>query len=155
MITLHRSAPSVPALAWCVPHVVKRRGGLAEGGRRLVNRASGAVGTAAARLACDARARVTGVCSADASGLVRAPGAARVVDRCAEDLARSGERWDLIVDVAGTASWRRSAQVLAPRGRLLLVLADLPAMLSAPWHARVDSGRKRGSVVVEMGDPRD
>jgi NADPH:quinone reductase-like Zn-dependent oxidoreductase len=180
-----------------------RRGGLAEGERVLVNGASGTVGTAAVRLACDAGARVTGVCSADAADLVRALGAERVIDRGAEDFARSGELWDVIVDVAGTAPWRRSAPLLAPRGRLLLVLADLPAMLSAPWHtwvdgrrvvagpvaergedvrrlgelaaagrfvpvidrvypfeairdahARVDSGRKRGSVVVRMGDPQ-
>jgi NADPH:quinone reductase-like Zn-dependent oxidoreductase len=178
-----------------------RRAKLRRGERVLVNGASGAVGTAAVQLARHFGAEVTGVCSSANKELVRSLGAAHVIDYTREDFANNGEIYDVIVDTAGNVPFSRSKAALARGGRLLMVLADLPAMLQIPWismtgnkkliagpasgraedlrflaglaqagefkpvidrrypfeqmveaHRYVDTGRKRGNVVVTLGD---
>lgn len=178
-----------------------RRAALRAGERVLVNGAAGTVGSAAVQLARHAGARVTAVCSRASAGLVASIGAERILDYAREDFARGGEAYDVVVDTVGNAPFARAAPVLAPGGRLLLVLATLPQILRAPWdtlrggrrviagpaaerpayveelcalaeagrftpvidsvhpfaeiraaHARVDGGRKRGSVVVRIAD---
>lgn len=109
------------------------RAGLRSGERVLVNGASGAVGVAALQLARLAGADVTAVCSAANADLVRSLGASRVVDYRRENIAVLNERFDVIVDVVGSAPYERVRHLLAPRGRALLVLATLPQMLRGAW----------------------
>jgi NADPH:quinone reductase-like Zn-dependent oxidoreductase len=99
----------------------------------LVNGASGACGTAAVQLAKHFGARVTGVCSTANLELVKSIGADRVIDYTKEDFTQSGDRYDIIMDTAGTAPYARSERSLKKGGRLLLVLGSLPDMLRAPW----------------------
>lgn len=174
---------------------------LQSGERVLVNGASGAVGTAAVQLARHFGASVTAVCSAPNAELVRSLGAHEVIDYTSEDFTRNGQRYDVIVDTAGTAPFSRSRVSLADNGRLLPILGSLRGLLSIPWialttrqkviggtvkeepsalrylvelaergeykpvidrhytfediveaHRYVDTGRKRGSVVVTLND---
>lgn len=111
------------------------RGKLARGERVLVNGASGAVGVAAIQLAVAEGASVTAVCSAANAELVRSLGAGTVIDYTREDFTADGPRFDVIVDAVGTAPFARAKRAVAPRGRLLAVLADLPALLTAPLHS--------------------
>lgn len=116
-----------------------RRAKLRPGERILINGASGTVGTALVQLARQQGAEVTAVCSAANAARVAALGAARVIDYNQEDFARSGERWDVVVDTVGNAAYHRSKAVLNDGGRLLLVLAGLPDMLPSlwvPWTSR-------------------
>lgn len=110
-----------------------RRGRLGRGERILINGASGSVGSAAVQLARYRGAEVTGVCSTPHVELVRTLGAQRVIDYTREDFTRSGERYDVIMDVAGTAPFSRVRDSLAQGGRLLLVLCGLAEILKAPW----------------------
>lgn len=112
-----------------------RRAGLQRGEKVLINGASGAVGTAAVQLAKHFGATVTGVCGTTNVELVRALGAARVIDYRQEDFTRNGATYDLIVDTVGTAAFTRSKTSLKPNGRLLLVLGGLPDLLRVPWVA--------------------
>lgn len=112
----------------------------------LVNGASGAVGTAAVQLAAHAGARVTGVCSGGNAELVRSLGADRVIDYAREDFAAGDERYDVIVECVGNAPFRRSCRVMKPGGALLLVIADLRAMLIE----RIQS-RRHGMLVTHTG----
>lgn len=174
-----------------------RRAQLQAGEHVLINGAAGTVGSAMVQLAVAAGARVTAVCRSTNAALMQQIGAARVIDYTRTDLATDDGRYDVIADVVGTAPYARVKRLLAPGGRLLLVLATLPEMLRVPWinatsphrviagptaerrddvcalvamaaegrfsplidsifplaeiphaHARVESGRKRGSVVV-------
>ncbi len=110
-----------------------RRGEVKAGERVLVNGASGNVGTAAVQLARHLGAHVTAVCSAANAGLVRSLGAAEVIDYALNDFAAGEARYDAIVDTVGNAPYARVKTVLAQGGRLLAVLADLPALLGAPF----------------------
>ncbi len=130
-----------------------RRAQLRAGERVLVHGASGAVGTAAVQLARHAGAVVTAVCSGPRADLVRSLGASHVIDYTREDFSRNGERYDLILDAVGTVSFQRGRASLAPGGRLLQLVAGLPAMLLAPWYS-LTSGHAvlAGPAAVRSGD---
>lgn len=124
-----------------------RKAKLQPGEKVLVVGASGSVGTAAVQLARHLGAHVTGVCSTANLDLVRSIGAERVIDYTREDFTRSGERYDVIVDTAGTAPFSRSERSLAEGGRLLVVLGSLPEILRAPWVSLTTTKRSIGGNV--------
>jgi NADPH:quinone reductase-like Zn-dependent oxidoreductase len=99
----------------------------------LINGASGAVGSAAVQLAKYFGATVTGVCSASNVALVRSIGADHVIDYTREDFTSGTSTYDIIIDTVGTVTFGRCASVLKDGGRLVLVAADLPAMLGGVW----------------------
>jgi NADPH:quinone reductase-like Zn-dependent oxidoreductase len=123
-----------------------RKAKLQRGERVLVVGASGGVGTAAVQLARHFGAQVTGVCSTSNLALVRSLGADRVIDYTRDDFTRSGERYDLIVDTAGTAPFSRCEGSLVDGGRLLVVLGSLPEMLRAPWVSLTTTKKIIGGV---------
>lgn len=116
-----------------------RRGKLAKGDTVLVNGASGGVGTAAVQLARHFGANVTGVCSTANVDLVKSLGADHVIDYTQEDFTNNGQRYDIIMDTAGTAPLARCKSSLKEGGRLLRVLGGLPDMLLAPWVSMTSS----------------
>jgi NADPH:quinone reductase-like Zn-dependent oxidoreductase len=124
-----------------------RKAKLQRGEHVLVVGASGGVGTAAVQLARHFGASVTGVCSTANLELVRSIGADRVIDYTREDFTRSGERYDVIVDTAGTAPFSRCEGSLAEGGRLLVVLGSLPEVLRAPLVSLTSTKRIIGGVV--------
>jgi NADPH:quinone reductase-like Zn-dependent oxidoreductase len=109
---------------------------LEPGARVLVNGASGAVGTAAVQLAKHAGAHVTGVCSGANRELLTSLGADRVIDYTTDDFTAEAATYDVILDCVGNASFERVGHLLDPGGALLLVIADLRAVLRAPGRSR-------------------
>jgi NADPH:quinone reductase-like Zn-dependent oxidoreductase len=122
---------------------------LAPGATVLVNGASGAVGTAAVQLATHAGAHVTGVCRGTNRELVTALGADRVIDYTTDDFTAEAATYDVIVDCVGNAPFERVGHLLNPDGALLLVIADLPAVLRAPVRSR----RTGKLVTAGVGKP--
>lgn len=112
-----------------------RKTKVSEGDRVLVNGASGSVGSAAVQIARHLGASVTALTSAANAGLVKEIGAADVIDYRTQDFANQGRVWDVIIDTVGNLGYRRCQPVLAPRGRLGLVIADLPSILAAPFQS--------------------
>jgi NADPH:quinone reductase-like Zn-dependent oxidoreductase len=110
-----------------------RRGALQTGESVLINGASGTVGSAMVQLAVAAGAHVTAVCSGANVELMKQIGAARTIDYTQVDFVSECIRYDVIADTVGNAPYARVRHALAPRGRLLMVLATLPEMLRAPW----------------------
>ena len=83
---------------------LRGKGRLQPGQRVLINGASGGVGTFADR----------------------------VVDYTQEDFTRTGRRYDLLLDVAGSRSWPECVRVLDPRAALVLVGAPKGNRLLGP-----------------------
>ena len=114
-------AAAVPVAAVTALQALRDKGTVKPGQRVLVNGASGGVGTFAVQLAKAFGAEVTGVCSTDKVELVRSLGADRVVEYTQEDFSRESNRYDLILDIAGSRSWSDYKRVLEPDGALVLV----------------------------------
>jgi NADPH:quinone reductase-like Zn-dependent oxidoreductase len=114
-------AAAVPTAAVTALQGLRDHGRLRPGQRVLINGASGGVGTFAVQLAKAFGAEVTGVCSTRNVDLVSSLGADHVVDYTQEDFTRSGQRYDLLLDVAGSRSWSDCQRVLGQDATLVLV----------------------------------
>ena len=96
-------------------------GRLESGQRVLVIGASGGVGSYAVQLAKALGAEVTGVASTAKLDLVRSLGADHVIDYTREDFAADGQRYDLVLDIAGNPGLRRLRRALTPTGTAVIV----------------------------------
>lgn len=135
-------AATVPYGALTALYFLRDRAGVGPGQKVLVIGASGGVGVWAVQLARHFGAEVTGVCSGPNAEFVRSLGADRVIDYREEDVARSGEKWDVIFDVVvGNTSYSRHRRLLNPKGFYLAVAGGLPDML-AMVRTSVTGGRK-------------
>jgi len=92
------------------------------------------VGTIAVQLAKASGARVTGVDRGDKLETIRALGADHVIDYTREDFTRGSARYDLILDVASTLSFRRCLGSLTENGVYLVIGHD-------------DFGRAKGRIL--------
>ena len=149
----------------------------------LIYGASGAVGSCAVQLAKHHfEADVIGVCSAANVELVKSLGADRVVDYTREDFTHRGETYDVIFDAVGKLSAEHGKKALKPGGIYLNVhkdsgngekLADLLALKDiietgkfkpviahgysleqiVEAHRYVDTGHKKGNVVIRVWAP--
>jgi len=114
-------AASVPIAALTALQGLRDKGKLQPGQRVLINGASGGVGTFAVQIAKSFGADVTGVCSSRNADMVRSIGADHVVDYTREDFTRSGQQYDLILDMVANHSLSDYRRALTPEGKLVLV----------------------------------
>ena len=114
-------AAAVPIAALTALQGLRDKGQLEPAQKVLVNGASGGVGTFAVQIAKALVGEVTGVCSSRNVELVRSLGADQVVDYTQEDFTRGGERYDLLIDVAGGRSWSELKRVLADTGTYVMI----------------------------------
>lgn len=103
---------------------VRDHGRIQRGERVLVNGASGGVGTFAVQIAKAMGGDVTAVCSTRNVELVRSIGADAVIDYTKEDFTRRGERYDLILDIAGSHPLSDCLRLLNQGGRFVGVGAS-------------------------------
>jgi len=101
-------------------------GEVRSGEKVLIVGASGGVGTFAVQIAKWFGADVTGVCSTRNLDLVRSIGADSVIDYTREDFTLGDQKYDLIFQLAGTASPSAIRRALTPKGRLVLSSGDSP-----------------------------
>jgi NADPH:quinone reductase-like Zn-dependent oxidoreductase len=109
-------AAAVPVAGVTALQGLRDKGQIQPGHKVLIIGASGGVGTFAVQLAKSFGADVTGVCSTRNVDMVRSIGADQVIDYTQEDFTRSGRRYDLIFELAGTRSLADCRRALAPRG---------------------------------------
>ena len=114
-------AAAVPVAALTALQGLRDKGAVQAGQRVLINGASGGVGLFGVQIAKAFGAEVTAVCGPRGITAARASGADRVIDYTQEDFTRLDQRFDLVLDVAGTRSFRQCKRVLAPTGTFLVV----------------------------------
>jgi NADPH:quinone reductase-like Zn-dependent oxidoreductase len=98
-----------------------RRGGLEPDKHVLVNGASGGVGTFGVQIAKADGAEVTGVCSPRNVDQARSLGADHVIDYTQKDFTQNGNRYDLVLDIAGNHSWPEYRRAMNDDGALVIV----------------------------------
>lgn len=122
------AAAAVPEAFLTAYDALFARGGLGPGESVLLHAAGSGVGTAAAAIATVAGARVIALSrSADKRSRLEGMGLHRVLDPSGGNvaeairLAAGGQGVGLVVDFLGASSWALNLDVLAVRGRLVLV----------------------------------
>jgi NADPH:quinone reductase-like Zn-dependent oxidoreductase len=147
-------AAAVPLAALTALQALRDHGRVQPGQRVLVNGASGGIGTFAVQLGKAFGAEVTAVCSTRNVDLVRGLGADRVIDYTQEDFVQSGQRYDLMVDIAGNRSIRERRRVLIPQGTLVVVggpktnrwIGPMSMFVTMPVASRLGSQRMVGMM---------
>jgi NADPH:quinone reductase-like Zn-dependent oxidoreductase len=160
--------------------LVLRKANIQKAQKVLIYGASGSMGTYAVQLAKNLGAKVTGVCSTKNVEMVQSLGADKVIDYTKEDFTESGDRYNVIFDTVakiaradrrkslkksgifldglGSTSGLKEKQedllylaALCEEGSLRTIIDrtyPLEAMVEA--HRYVDSGHKRGNVVITV-----
>jgi NADPH:quinone reductase-like Zn-dependent oxidoreductase len=113
-------AAAVPLAALTALQGLRDTGQVQPGQKVLIIGASGGVGTFAVQIAKSFGAIVTGVCSTRNVEMVRSLGADHVIDYTQEDFTRSGQKYDLIFQLAGTRSPSDLRRALTAQGTLVL-----------------------------------
>ena len=126
-------AAAVPTSGSLAVQGVRDEGWVQAGQRVLINGAGGAVGTFAVQLANAYGADVTGVDAAAKLDMLRSIGADRVVDYSKEDFTRRGERYDVILDIAGNHPWPDIRRVITPEGTYVLIGHDQYGAAGHRW----------------------
>ena len=114
-------AASVPIAAITALQALRDKGKIKPGQKVLINGASGGVGTFAVQIAKSFGAEVTGVCSTRNLEMVRSIGADHVIDYTQDDYTKSGQRYDLIVDMVGNHSLLANRRALEPNGIFVII----------------------------------
>ncbi|MET3728378.1 NADPH:quinone reductase-like Zn-dependent oxidoreductase [Fictibacillus halophilus] len=156
-----------------------RKGKIQSGQNVLIYGASGAVGSAAVQLAKYFDTEVTAVCGPTNLELVKSLGADHVVDYTIEDFTNSNNKYDIIFDAVGKASTSKCQNALKTNGKFVTVdgqgiakertedLEFLKERIESGQmkpvidryykldqisiaHEYVETGRKKGSVVIRV-----
>jgi NADPH:quinone reductase-like Zn-dependent oxidoreductase len=128
------------------------KGKLQAGERLLILGAAGSVGSAAVQLAHHQGARVTAVCRGCHGDTLQQLGAGQIIDYqqynplTGESLVPGSasldmQPYDVILDTVGYPDTAAMIAALAPGGRALLVVADMPTTLTALWYRDGDGKR--------------
>jgi NADPH:quinone reductase-like Zn-dependent oxidoreductase len=139
-------AAAVPTSGSLAVQGVRDEGRVQAGQKVLINGAGGAVGTFAVQLAKVYGADVTGVDAAGKLDMLRSIGADRVLDYAREDFTRSGERYDVILDIAGNHPWPDIRRAIASDGTYVLIGHDQYGAAGHRWFGSL--GRFAKLIVI-------
>ena len=176
----YKEAAALPIGATTALRMLRKGNTLAgvRGQKVLIYGASGSVGTYAVQLAKYFGAEVTGVCSTANLNMVKSLGADHVIDYTKEDFSSSKAQYDVIFDTLAKFQKSQYSKVLAPNGNFvtmakldtkesmenlvfikeLIEAGEIKAFIDRCYpleemveaHRYVDSGRKKGNVVISV-----
>lgn len=150
--TTFEGAAAVPLAAITALQGLRDKGQIQPGQKVLIIGASGGVGTFAVQIAKSFGAEVTGVCGTRNVDMVRSIGADRVIDYTREDVTKTGQRYDLILDAAPYRSFLAYRRALSPNGIYVSVggsvTRSLQVLLEGPMVSMTGS-RKYGAFTAK------
>jgi NADPH:quinone reductase-like Zn-dependent oxidoreductase len=117
-------AAAVPLAASTALQGLRDHGRIEPGHKVLIIGASGGVGIFAVQIAKSFDAEVTGVCSTRNVDMVRSLGADHVIDYTREDFTQSGQKYDLVFQLAGTRSPSECRRALTSEGTLVQISGE-------------------------------
>ena len=124
-------AATLPQAAIVALQGLRKKRQIQPGQKVLINGAGGGMGTFAVQIAKLFGAEVTGVDSAEKLDMLRSIGADHVIDYTQEDFSKSGQRYDLILDVAAHHSIFDYKRALNSKGILAVVGGSKGTLLQA------------------------
>ncbi len=149
-------AAAVPQAGGLAMAGLEKGGPLRPGQRVLMNGGGGGVGTFAIQIAKASGVEVTGVDAPAKLDLMRDLGADRVIDFTAEDFTRSGEQYDLILDVVCHRSIADYRRALRPGGSCGVIGGGTGRLVGAAalgQALRLSEGRRVGLVMYRANRP--
>lgn len=170
----YNEAAALPVGAMTAMYLLNKAN-LKKGDKILIYGASGSVGSYAVQLAIQHGLSVTAVCSNSNFEMVKSLGAERLIDYKKEDYTKGAEKYDIVFDAVGKTN--KSNKIIKTGGSFVSVKMltkekdvhlkkikffaengtikpfidrtfSLIDIVSA--HEYVDTGRKRGNVVIEI-----
>ena len=151
-------AATVPHSGLLALQGLNARGGVRAGQHVLINGAGGCVGPFAIQIAKARGATVTGVDHTDKLDMLRSLGVDQVIDYTEDDFAKSGDRYDFILDIAARRTLFTHRRALAPGGVYVQVARTLGGFLRAAILGAVlglGSDKKMGVFTWEANRGRD
>lgn len=145
-------AAAMPLAGTTALQSLRDHGAMKSGERVLINGASGGVGMFAVQIAKAYGCYVDAVASESNREFCLALGADRFYDYRQTDFTKSSERWDLIFDAAGKASYGDARRVMKPHGRFVSTEPSVKGLMMTllTWLLP-----KPGSVMLARPDADD
>jgi NADPH:quinone reductase-like Zn-dependent oxidoreductase len=122
-------AATYPQAAIIALQSLRDKGQIQPGQKVLINGAGGGMGTFAVQIAKFYGAEVTGVDSSRKLDMLRSIGADQVIDYAQKDYTKSGQRYDVILDVVAHRSVFDYQRALTPEGVFIIVGGSLATFL--------------------------
>lgn len=115
------AAAAVPVAGLTALQGLRDKGEARAGQQVLINGAAGGVGTFAVQIAKVLDTEVTAVCSTRNVDLARSLGADRVIDYTSQDFTLDSQRYDLVLDIAGSRPWSELKRVLRRDATVVII----------------------------------
>jgi NADPH:quinone reductase-like Zn-dependent oxidoreductase len=151
-------ASTYPQAAIIALQTLRDVGQVQPGQKVLVNGAGGGMGTFAVQIAKMYGAEVTGVDSAQKLDMLRSLGADHVIDYAQTDYTKTGQYYDVILDVVARRSVFDYRRALSPEGRFIIVGGSLGTFLQVVLIGALISRRgsqKLGINAYDMNNRED
>jgi NADPH:quinone reductase-like Zn-dependent oxidoreductase len=127
----HAEAAGIPLAGLTAWQALFDKGGLTAGQRVLIHAGSGGVGTLAIQIAKHSGAWVATTASAKNKDLVENLGADQFIDYSSERFEDVTEKYDLVFDMLGDETLKRSFDAVRPGGTIVSIKGDAPEGLAA------------------------
>ncbi len=129
-------AASVPLGGLNALHFLKKAA-IQPGETVLVNGAGGSIGTFGVQIAKTMGAEVTAVDGPHKANMLGRIGASHFIDYTREDFTKTGQAWDVILDMVARSSYTGCINALKPGGRYLMANPRISDMLRSVFTTRL------------------
>ncbi len=149
----HVEAASVPLAGLTAWQALITRGKIKRGDKVLIHAGSGGVGTFAIQIAKHVGAQIATTCSARNADLVRRLGADVVIDYKTEAFDAQLSDYDLVFDMLGGDTLKRSFKVLKRQGTLVSIKGQDTEHLAQEYGVRFEGFfmQPDGAMLTELG----